>query len=80
MIKVTEKNSTTFSIEDYHAEGVRVFLKDCDLTLLYSYCVASNLSLFVGVIFRSDHIIVDSEYVERLDEVLDDLGIYPKYY
>lgn len=48
-----------------------------DQIMLYSYCVSSNLSFFVGVVFLNDSILIDKQYVERLEEVLDDLGIYP---
>ena len=68
-----------FSINDYKAEGVRMLFKPQDLVLLYSYSVASSLSLFGGVVFKSDYILVDFDVLERFEEVLLDLNIFPRY-
>ena len=66
-----------FQINDYKATAIRMVFRKEDLILLYTYCVASSLSLFVGVVFLSDGILIDKEYIKRLDEVLEGLGIYP---
>jgi hypothetical protein len=66
-----------FQINDYKATAIRMVFRKEDLILLYTYCVASSLSLFVGVIFLSDGVLIDNEYIERFDEVLEGLGIYP---
>jgi hypothetical protein len=72
---VADTPENDIRINGYEGKCYRVYMQPKDNILLFAYLAARSLSVGVGILFQMDSILVDDEYLPRLKEIAEDLGI-----
>lgn len=62
-------------VHQYEAKCYRVHMQPSDIILIFAYMVHHNYAWQVGLNFKGREVLVDKDYMEEFQELLQFLGI-----